>query len=207
MVEAAFRMAMGTDSLLYGGEGQTQIRSSAEVQIRQGNLMSRPEDMAECAEQWQSDIARAEGFMARVAVAPQTVAPLLGEDMAAMGPLGQPQMGPLTQTWAALVNADPQRASMELAYTIEAGSGRRKNQQKQQADAQMLMQTLFQPLLGLAQATGNSGPINALIDFLGEAYEIDLSNMEIPIMMPSPAAPGTQGPPPARPGAPANQGV
>ncbi|HDZ44016.1 hypothetical protein LCGC14_1705520 [marine sediment metagenome] len=207
MVEQAFRMAMGTDSLLYGGEGATQIRSSAEVQIRQGNLMSRPEDMAECAERWQSDIARAEGFMARVAVAPQTVAPLLGEEMTAMGPMGQPQMGRLTQTWAMLVNADPARASMELAYTIEAGSGRRKNKQKQQADVQMLNQTIFPALLGYAQATGNSEPINALIEFIGEAFEIDLSKMQIPIMMPSPTAPGTQGPPPARAAAPANQGV
>lgn len=207
MVEAAFRMTMGTDALLYGGEGTTQIRSSAEVQIRQGNLMSRPEDMAECAEQWDSNVAKAEGFMTRVAVAPQTVAPLLGEDMAAMGPLGQPQMGRLTQTWAALVNADPQRASMELAYTIEAGSGRRKNKLKQQDDVKMLMQTMFQPMLGLAQTTGNSEPVNVLIKLMGEAFEFDVSGMLFPIMVPSPAAPGTQGPPPPRAGAPANQGV
>jgi len=208
MVESAFRMAMGTDALLYGGEGDRQIRSSAEVQIRQGNLMNRPEDMAECAERWQSEIARAEGFMARVAVAPQSVAPLFGEEATGMGPLGQPQLGPLTQMWSMLVNAEPPRAAMELAYTIEAGSGRRKNKQKQQADAQMLVQTLFQPLLGLAQATGQINPINALIDFIGDANEMDVSNMKIPQIMPQPAqAPATQGPPPAGARAPANVGV
>jgi hypothetical protein len=206
MVEHAFRMCMGTDSLLYGGGGDTQIRSSAEVQIRQGNLMNRPEDMAECAERWQSDIARAEGFMTRCMVSPQSVAPLFGEDRMGMDAMGQPAMGPLTQMWAMLINAMPDRAAMELAYTIEAGSGRRKNKQKQQADAQMLSQVLFQPLLGFAQATGMVQPVNALIDFLGEAFEADFTRMRFPAMPPQPA-PGPTGPAPARSQAATNSGM
>jgi hypothetical protein len=202
MVEQAAERATGLTALLYGNQGKSQMRSSAEAQIRQDNTMSRPEDMAECAERWHSEIARAEGFMARVMVAPNTVAPLFGEAVqeSAIGPL----MGPLTQAWAQLVNTpDPLLAAAELSYTIEAGSGRRKNKQKQQQDVEILSQNLFQPLLGYAAQTGNVGPINALVRLIGDAHEMDVREMMFPPpMLPPPGAGPPEGEPaPAPPGA------
>jgi hypothetical protein len=194
MVERAFEKSAGYDSLFAGGQGATQIRSSAEVQIRNEHLMNRPEDMAECMERFQSDVARAEGFMARMGVAPQTVAPLFGEQVieTVMGP----QMGVLTQAWGQLVNTqDPRIAASEMEYTIEAGSGRRKNKQKQQADVQMLMQTMFPTMV----QTGNVDSANAMIDFMADAFDMDLTKMHLqpppPPMMPPQGGPPPQGVP------------
>lgn len=195
MVENALERAIGISALMYGMSGGTQMRSSAEAQIRQDNMTNRPEDMAECAERWNADIASSEAFMGRVGVAPATMAPLFGEqapqESAAIGQV----MGPWTQAWAMLVNTeDPQQAAAELAYTIEAGSGRKKNKQKQQADAEMLVQTMFGPLLGFAQSpTGSSGPFNALVRFIGDTYDIRLDDMMLPPMPPQPP-PGAGGP-------------
>ena len=207
LAERAYEKATGTGNLIHGEQPGTEgvDRSAAGAQIRQGNLLSRPEDMAECAEQWQAEIARAEGFMCRVLVKPETVSPLFGEQMSESPQLG-PQMGPLTQLWGTLVNAPPEVAVAEVSYTIESGSGRRKNQQKKAADAEILMQTLFGPLLEIA-ATGNVAPVNALIDMLGDAYDIKLENMKIPPppMMPPGAPPQPGAPPP--PGVPPQPGV
>ena len=67
---------------------------------------------------------------------------------------------------------DPAVAVAEFSYTVEAGSGRRRNKGKQAADANMVMQQFAQPALQLYQAMGLAGPYNAMIRMMGEAYDI-----------------------------------
>jgi len=196
-VERAFERATGMDPLLYGsGGGAPQMRSAQEASIRQGNMGMRPDDMAECVEQWQSAIGAKEALATRLFVGPQQVAPLFGETMQ-QGPMG-PMLGPMSQAWATLISTnDPIEAAAELTYTVAAGTGRRKNKQKDQSDAQLLIQTLFQPLMGYAQATGNTNPLNALIHFMGQAYDMDVSAMMLPAMPPPQAMPPNPEEPPS----------
>jgi len=201
MVEQAFAKATGMDALLYGGAAlRTQPRSSAEVQIRQQNLLTRPQDMANAVREWQSQVARAEGFAARTQVDPRTVAALFGEpyqeaDGSAL--MQAPQMGALTTLWAQLVLTDNEwLAAAELSYKVESGSGARRNKQKLIEDAALLMQTLWPAYMQYAQATGNTEPANGLLEIIGRAFEIDIDKLKLPPV--APAGPGA-GPPPGAP--------
>jgi hypothetical protein len=173
LAEIAFEKSTGMTSLIQGAQGATAIRSASEAKIRQGHAMNRPEDMGECAEDWQSQVARMEGFATRVMVPKETVAPLFGEEPR-QGIAG-PTMGMYSNLWEQLVNAAPEDAAKELSVTIEAGTSKRKNKQAQIATAEMLMQALGQPLLQYAQM--NPMPWNALVRFLGEAYDTRLDDM------------------------------
>lgn len=192
-VERQFERASGMDPLLYGQVSQ-QMRSAREADVREAGVSSRPDDFAQCVELWQSSISAKEAGASRLHVGPATVAPVFGEQWDPNATV--PGMAPLTEAWANLVNTDdPFRAFGEYEYTVEAGSGRRKNKQKQIADANMLMQTLSQPLLGYAQGTGNSLPFNALVRVVGEAYEVRLDDMMIPpAPPPQPQMAGPGGP-------------
>jgi len=171
--EIAFEKSTGMTSLLQGSQGATQIRTASEAQIRQGHSMNRPEDMADCAEDFQAHLARMEGFATRVMVGKKVVAPLFGEEQ--MQGVAGPTAGLYSALWEKLVNTDPERAAKELSYSIEAGSSRRKNRQTQISTAEMLMQALGQPLLQYAQM--NPMPWNALVRLLGDAYDTRLDDM------------------------------
>ena len=186
--EIAFEKSTGMTSLIQGAQGATAIRSASEAKIRQGHAMNRPEDMGECAEDWQGQIARMEGFATRVMVKPETVAPLFGEEP--QQGIAGPTMGFYTTYWKYLVKAEPEDAAKELSITIEVGSSKRKNKQAQLATAEMLMQALGQPLLNYAQM--NPMPWNALVRLLGEAHDTRLDDM----MLGPPQQPQMMGPPP-----------
>lgn len=192
-VEHMFERLTGMDPLLAGAGGRTQIRSSAEAQIRQSNVSNRPDDMAECVEDWMSKIAKKEAMMARLYVPSAVVAPLFGEQVAPGMDGEMVGFGPLSQQWSQLVTTDDAaRAAAEMAYTVEAGTGRKKNKQLQMQNAELAMQTLAQPLLQLAQA-GNPQPFNALIQMMAEANDMNLDGMLIPPPMMQPMM--GQGPP------------
>lgn len=198
-VERAFEQATGMDPLLYGGQGNRQMRSAQEATIREAHLTSRPEDYADCVEQAMSAIARKEALALRLYTEPQTVAPLFGEkiqepigDGAALNPLMG--MGPLTQLWATLVNTDdPAEAAGELTYTVEAGTGRRKNKQKQVEDAQMLVQSLL-PFAAQQAGMGNVTPYNELMGVIEDAYEVPARRLQLMQVAAPPQAPPEAGP-------------
>jgi hypothetical protein len=197
MVELAFEKSTGMTSLLQGAQGGTQIRSASEAQIRQGHSMNRPEDMSECAEDWQSRLARAEGFATRVLVPGEVVAPLFGEQQQETVLGAQP--GPFTQAWQQLVNAPPEVAAAELSYRIEAGTAQRRNKQTMTANAEMLMQALGPTLLQYVAI--NPAPWNALVRFLGDAYGMRLDDMMLAPPPMQPQMPGQQpAPGPPQPG-------
>lgn len=178
MVERAFEQATGMTALMYGGEGQRQMRSGAEANIREAHTTSRPDDMADCMEQFMGRVGAKEAVAARLYVVPKTVAPLFGESRISPETNDFPEdsaetWGPLTMAWSSLVNtADEREAATEMAYSVEAGGGRRKNKQKQIADVQAITQGLQ-----VAVQLANSGAVpqaNTLLEFIGQAYDIPL---------------------------------
>jgi hypothetical protein len=180
MVEAAFERMTGMLPLLSGAEPERQLRSAHEAQIREAHVTSRPDDLADCVEDWNSRIATKEAQIARL----YTDAPsrLLGEPEDA--PIGGNQavtLGPLSHIWETLIHTDdPYEAAGEFFYTVEAGTGRRKNKQKQAADAQLLVQTLLPAYLQFA-AGGYIKPYNALIGIMSQWLEMPLEQLMIEI--------------------------
>lgn len=177
MIEQAFQESSGMTPLLHGSDFGRQMRSAKEADIREGHATSRPNDFADMVEDWNSRIAAKEAIATRLFVPPPTK--LFMET-----PMDEMYTNaPMCQLWASLVsvNGDPVEAAGQLRYTVEAGSGRRKNKQARVADAQQISQTFLAPLLNLAVTPGgNSDPYNALVDMLAEMYEMPLSRLRLP---------------------------
>ena len=118
-------------------------------------------------------------------------APLSGEE-AEMAPLPQEQpfaMGPLTQTWATYWNTnDPAEAAADWSYTVESGSGRRKNQARIVADGQQLLQ-LFLPAAQQFVMAGQVQQWNALVEVAQEMLEIPLTKLMLAAPPPPPPMP------------------
>lgn len=197
-IERNFEKATGLTELAYGNTGPTQPRSAAEMQVRQGNMSIRPGDMAECVESFMSRSARKEAIATRLYVGPEAVGRLLGETPQE----GSPAMGPLTQAWAMLINTpDPYTAAAEMDYTVEAGSGRKPNKDKQLADIQDSAQTILPILMGRYQMTGDPTQVNAWFRRWGEAQDMDVTEFMLPPQSP-PMPMGPEGPPPGQGGPP-----
>lgn len=199
MVERAFEQQTGMDPLLYGGAGETQMRSATEAGAREAHVSSRPDDFADCVERWHCEVARKEAFASRLYVGPELVAPLFNEpspdpsnDPAYDPSTDESWMGELTRMWASLVNTDdPVAAGAEMTYTVAAGSARRQNKAKLQADAQMLVQTEVPTYTQYGFTTGNFGPLNALNAKLGQAFDIEIP--PLPSIPPPPPEGQTNG--------------
>lgn len=185
LVERAFRESSGMDAAMYGGGPATQDRSAEATRAREGHLTSRPQDFADRVEGWHSQIAAKEALMTRLYIGGDQVAPLFAERVQDAGDGQLVADGDLTDQWMRLVNTDdPALAASELLYTIEGGSGRRKNKQKQIADAQTAMQLLSQDRFQYGMTTGNFGPSNALTLALGESLDMDLQRTLMPNIAP-----------------------
>jgi hypothetical protein len=155
------------------------MRSAKEAGIREAHVSSRPDDYADAVEDWMSAAGAKELQAARLMVGVQTVAPMFGEQLP---PEDDPTavLGPMSQKWAEFIETDdPYQAASEFTCTVEAGSARRQNKQKQVVDVELTVQTLGQPLLGLAMQ-GVPGPFNTLTEMMGEAQGIDVQGMMIP---------------------------
>ncbi len=224
LAEEAFERATGMSPLLYGGSPPTQDRSAAATRAREGHLTSRPDDFADTVENWMSQIASKEGLVSRLVVEPRTVATLFGEQIQPVDPATiPPEMaavapteiyGPLTNAWVTLVSTDdPAVAAMEVSYTVEAGTGRKKNKQAQSENATLLVQNFVQPAFTYGTQTGNFDAFNALVAVTGEWLDIPLNRLYLQnVQLQAPAPPGEEGeaPPPEgnQPeGEPVNAGV
>ena len=206
-VQREFEKATGMDPLMYGSAPPSQDRSAAATRTREAHLSSRPDDFADMTEKFNSSIANKEAVASRLLVGAKIISTLCGEPISKPDPaMMDPEMvaasppevyGPLTNAWMQLVYTpdDPGAASSDVQYTIEAGTGRKKNKQKQQEDANQLVQTLVTPLLQFGMQSGTFGPYNALMAVLGEAMEFPMERLMLPDMQPPPP-PEVPGEPP-----------
>lgn len=205
--------ATGLSELMFGTSGK-QYRSSAEAQIKQEQINVRPDDMAELTEEWQSRIARKEGIMCRLFVGPESVAPTFGEQHDPM----MMQFGPMTQLWKTLVYRpydplNPTAASAvfrEYDYRIEAGSIRKPNRDRDQANMDQAMQSVFPSLFQYFTMTGDPTQVNALLAEWAKTRDIDKKLVMLnPPPPPPPMMPGQEqgGMPPEDPMAQQQQGL
>lgn len=178
MTERVYERITGMLPLMHGDIGETQARSAREIDVREGHVTSRPQDFADMTESFMSAIARKEGLMTRLAMGEREVAPMfdepIPEEASPENETPAVPMGPLTEQWMNLVfTKDEAVAAGEMSYSVEAGSGRRKNKQKQMTDAQSLAQVVMQPALQLYTGLGNPSPWNWVLEVIGDAWEVD----------------------------------
>lgn len=182
-VEENFEKRVGLTELMYG-QSRVQLRSASEAQVKSDQLRIRPDDMANKVEDAMTDLARKEALACRWHLTGQDVAPVLG-------PAGG-------QFWDMLVTAaDPSAILHQLEYRIEAGSTRKPNKDRDAANMQQAMQSLFQPLFQLAMQSGQVGPVNALLTDWARSIDLDAGKYTIqPPPPPAPPEAGGGGPPP-----------
>ena len=174
LANRAFRELTGLDPAMFGGIPKAQDRSAEATQVREAGLARRPDDYADTTEQWMSDVGSGEGVAARMLLAPETVSQIMREPVTEAETLeGQVIYGPLTEAWFGIVaTEDPAIAACECAYTVEAGSGRRRNKQLLQQNAQQLHQMLAQQFYEVGAATGQWDPFIALVRLIGDAFDM-----------------------------------
>ena len=203
----------GMLEILTGGSPQTQDRSAAASNIRQSNAMIRPQDLADQVESFHSATAAKNGTAFRLIVREKSIAPIFGETI--VGPTDpngelQPILAPLTEKWKALLETDkPYLASADYTYTIEAGSGRRKNREKLRNDTLEFAKIALPIFMPYYQTTGDATQLNALMADLAVGNEVNPDRYQFPDrqleMMQAAALQQQQGGPPGQEGPPGQQ--
>jgi hypothetical protein len=182
LIENNAEKRLGLNELIYG-ESSRQMRSAAEADMKSDQTKIRPDDMAKKVEEAMTEVARKEALAARWCLTDQDVGPI---------------MGPLAGSfWRQLVmSADLMAVTHQLEYRIEAGSTRKPNRDRDQANMTQAVQTLFQPLFQFGMASQNFGPLNALIKDWAKTMDLDASGYQLqPLPPPPPPAGGAPGGP------------
>lgn len=175
---------LGLSEILYG-MASTQSRSATDTQVRQSNASVRLDDMSAKVELAATKLARKEALAARWMLKPEDVEPVLGPTR--------------SQLWGQVVeSSEIESVVRELSYRIEAGSIRKPNFATKAANATLMAQTFLPFFEQLAMMHGITGPVNALIEDVCKANQMDAGRYEIPALPPPP--PGA--PPPQPPGKP-----
>lgn len=156
-----FNQRTGLNELFYGmNPGDAQSRTATDAATKKQNISIRPDYMAECVETWQSEGAVLESFLTSWDIGPEEVAPLLG-------PAG-------AMLWQQLISGqDMESVVRQYKVTIEAGSIRKPNRDKDLANAQAVMQMLNQTAVGYATASTDTKPLNAMVQSIAEATDDD----------------------------------
>lgn len=177
-----FEKRVGLTELMYGSS-PVQLRSASEAQLKGDQLRVRPDDMANKVEDSMTLVARLEALAARWHLSGQDVQPMLGAYAA--------------QAWQQIVApSDPKEILHQLEYRIEAGSAKKPNKDRDIANANSMMQTLFPFLQQYALTTGDVSQVNALIGIWAKAMDADATALTIqPPPMPPPMPPGGEPPP------------
>ncbi len=186
-VETNFDKRVGLNEVFYGKTSR-QDRSATESDIKSQSMNIRPDDMAERVESWMTEAARKEGLAARMLLAPADVLPVLGLTASAL--------------WATHVSSADPMIFRELEYRIEAGSSKKPNRERDQANADSAMQVLLPVFDRFAQGTGQLGPMNNLLDFWAKTRDIAPGLLTLPPPPPAQSSAPHPGEPAPGPGPP-----
>lgn len=177
-VAAMFDKRTGLTDLVYGLT-DTQSRSAEDAATKRQATSARPDYMARKVEKWMGLASTLEGFCTRWFVTAQDVEPLIGKTAA--------------QLWHHLIDSqDVDLVVSGMQYTVEAGSGRRRNHELEMNNLNQALQFFFPEFSKHADVTTDVTAINQLIQRWGDAAQIDLSDVQLGPRMPPPP----QGPTP-----------
>lgn len=194
-VEANFEKRTGLSELMYGMSSR-QLRSASEAELKGDAINVRPDDMANKVEDSASRLAKLEAIATRWHITAQDVQPL-------MGPAHAFYWGQLVQ------QADPFAMFHNLQYTIEAGSTRKPNRERDSANMRDVMQTVMPLAFQEAERRAGMFDPNAfqqVNNMLGD-WAKTMGKDPASIMFPPPPAPppmpapGAGAPPPVPVGA------
>ncbi len=173
-----FDKRVGLSELWYAmNPGGAASRTATDVQAKQEKASIRPDHMAKQVGKWMATVAQTEKLCAYfTGVDGNDVRPLLGRVGA--------------QLWDMLVTtADPEVIVRETDATVEVNSSRKPNRERDLANLGQIMPVLGQLLDKHADATGDTGQINALITKWGNAMEEDVSELMMGQRVPPPPPP------------------
>lgn len=166
MVSASFDKRVGLNELLYGNAGATQIRVAADIRERSTNSSIRPQKMAGDVAAWMSEASQLEMFLASMHVRGESLTHLLGSVGAAV--------------WDEEFGEATDQLLREMKATVEASEVRRPNKERDTANVQSLQQYVLPLLQNYAQSTGDTEPLNAFFERVGQAMEMDTRDFHLP---------------------------
>ena len=183
-VEGNFDKRVGLTELMYGDSGATQVRSAAEINIRNQNMNIRPADMGKQVEAWMSEVSANEAIASRYHLRGNDVRNLLG--------------APGVYCWDLYVaTLDLAEACRQLEYRIESGSTQRPNKEFESQTMTQLAQLIMPVLQAYASSSGDLGPLNNLIADLAKSRSLDPNRFILTGLPGQPAIPGEDGQPAA----------
>jgi len=172
-----FDKRVGLADLLYGMTGPSMDRTATGVRTKDEKLSIRPDHMATKVEEWLTEASQLEKLFAYFGgIEGQDVKALLGDAGAYLW----------DQHFA---NADKDVIIGETDCTIEVGSARKPNKQRDQSNMQQIYPALSQQLDKYADMTTDSGPLNELNRLFGESIEQDMSGLQMGPRQPPPPPP------------------
>ena len=172
-----FDKRVGLADMLYGMSVAATPRTATDVRTKDEKLSVRPDHMATKVEEWLTEASTLEKIAAYFGgVAGRDVQPLLGETGAYLW----------DQHFA---NANPEVILGETDCTIEVGSARKPNREKDLANVQQLYPAMSQEFSKHADMTTDTSQLNVLHQKLGKAMQEDLTGLEMGPRMPPPPPP------------------
>lgn len=170
----SFEKGSGLTELQYGMT-TNQMRSAQEANIKASAMNVRPDDMADRIEDSAARIAKREAMALRWHVKDVT-----------------PYMGPAANVyWQKLVaGTDPLKVFHGLEYTIEAGSTRKPNKERDTANVTQALTQFMPAILQRAGATGDFGRYNEMVRVWGKASDMEVEGLMEPDLPPPPEQQG-----------------
>lgn len=173
-----FEQRTGLTDMLQGMT-KTQDRSAEATATRREQMNLRPDDMAAKVEAWMTRVASAERIAMRSYMTGRDVARLLGNYGAGL--------------FDKLVTAeDFENILRDVDVTIEAGSARKPNKQREITNLEQITPQLMPILNGYAQTTTDTRPVMWLIGRIADALELDLTGLQLGPLAPPPPPPQVQ---------------
>lgn len=193
-IEQNFSQRTGLLPMLYGAQGERQVRTAAEGNALSTNLNIRPQHLKDQVEAWFTRIIRRLALATRFHIKGPDIIPLMGQEYA--------------QLWDQVIsNVSTESMVREYQYRIESGSTRKPTPETQTANLEQASQQLM-PALFQAMGTNpqNAIPLNYLVKQLmknrGMEWPVDILPPMPPTPPPGPVGPGPGGPPPGGPQGP-----
>lgn len=171
----AFERRTGLTELVYGlNPGGVASRTATDAEAKTSATQVRPDYMAGRVEDAMSEAADLEKFCARWFVEADDI-----EDF--FGPVG-------AYLWTKHVtDVDPEVVVREMRATVEAGSARKPNKQREAQNINTVLPVMFPELSKQADITGDTEPLNALIRMWGKAIDMDVKDMLMGPRAPEPS--------------------